>query len=187
MLNLHIPPNLWGTRRLQKFWNWLRCWGLLCSVAKCPAGYQSATVQPGPCWATLLQVFLVSAQGLAQITLSKPLKGTQQAGEMGKQESQRWTKKSAKSYTGGITLSASTDWGLSSCRAALQRTAVSHEPPWVPAAKKPHRSALKEHCQQAEGGDSFLCSVLLRHNWSAGSSFGLPSPTQKWAHKSESR
>lgn len=75
--------------------------------------------------------FLTSAQGLAHITLSKPFRGTQQAGETGKQESQRSAKKSAKSYTRGIVLSSSTDWGLSSCRQPCreQQRAMSHHRP----------------------------------------------------------
>lgn len=96
----------------------------------------TSSAPQGPCWGPHSCMSLISTQGLGQIILSKPFKGTQQAGEMGKQESQSSAKRSAKSYTGGITLSTSIDWGLSSHRAALQRTASSLEPPQTPAAKK---------------------------------------------------
>lgn len=100
--------------------------------------------------------FLTSAQGLAHITLSKPFRETQQAGETSKQESQRSAKKSAKSYMGRTALSSSTDGGLSSCRQPCreQQRVMSHQRPLQQRNPTVPWSALKEHCQQAEGGHS---------------------------------
>lgn len=98
--------------------------------------------------------FSTSAQGLAHITLSKPFRGTQQAGETGKQESQRSAQKSAKSYTRGTALSSSTDWGLSSCRQLCreQQRAMSHPRPLQQRNPTVPCSALKEHASRLGEG-----------------------------------
>lgn len=132
-----------------------------------PAPTRAARALPG---FTLCR-FLTPAQGLAHITLSKPFRGTQQAGEMGKGQ------QSAKSYTGGTALSSSTDWGASSCRQPCreQQRAMRHQGPLQQRNPTVPCSALKEHCQQAEGGHSSPLLSPPENSLSTGTALGSPA------------
>lgn len=95
---------------------------------------------------------------MGQITPSaNHSKGPQQAGEMGKQESYKVQQRKVQSLTlGGITSFSSTDWGTEELQSSLEENSSK---PWAtacPCRKAQQTPGLhwKEHCQQAEGGDS---------------------------------
>lgn len=100
---------------------------------------------------------------MRQITLSaNHSKGPRQAGERGKQESHKVQQRKVQSPTlGRITLSTSTDWGTDQLQSSLAENNRKPRATTCPCSKEAKQSPglhWKEHCQQAEGGDS---STLL--------------------------
>lgn len=144
-----------------------------------------------PFWGPHSCIFLITTQGMGQITLSaNHSKGPQQAGEMGKQESHETQQRKVQSPTlRGITLFTSTDWGTDQLQSSL---ADNNSKPWAttcPCSKEVQQSPglhWKKHCQQAEGGDSSTLLSPCEMQLKCWSSLGLSSPIQKWAYKSES-
>lgn len=96
-----------GTGRLQTFWDWLSCWGLLCSGAKCPAGCQPAAAQPGPCWGSHSAGFQHQPRGWHTSPSANPSEGLS-----------RLEKRANKSHKGQHRKVQSPTWGEQPCPAA---------------------------------------------------------------------
>lgn len=106
---------------------------------------------------------VINVGGGTQHALGDPFKGTS-AGWRNRQ-TRTSGKASVKSYTwGGIIPCSSTGWGVTSSREGHQ---ADHEPP--------HTLCVRKSVAKSREVILPLCSALVRHKSSAGSSFGLPS------------